>query len=44
MLPGEVLLVLAGDEIQFHGFINHIADGWALAADTTGSTLPASIH
>ena len=44
VLPGDVLLVLAGEDIQFHGFINTIADGWAIAADTNGSTLPASVH
>ncbi len=44
VLPGDVLLVLAGEDIQFHGFINAIAEGWATAADTSGSTLPASVH
>lgn len=44
VLPGDVLVVLAGEEIQFHGFINNISDGWAIAADTSGSTLPASVH
>jgi hypothetical protein len=39
--PGDVLLVLAGAEIQFHGFISNIADGWAYAADPRSSTLPA---
>lgn len=44
VLAGDVLLVLAGEEIQFHGFINNITDGWGVAADTNGSTLPASVH
>ena len=41
---GDVLLVLAGEEIQFHGFINNIAGGWAVAVDTQGSRLPAAIN
>jgi hypothetical protein len=41
---GDVLLVLSGEDIQFHGFINNIADGWATAADKRSSTLPASVH
>jgi hypothetical protein len=43
VLPGDVLLVLAGDDIHFHGFINNLADGWATAADPHGSQLPASV-
>jgi hypothetical protein len=41
---GDVLLILSGTEIQFHGFIGKIDDGWAMAADRTGSMLPARIH
>jgi hypothetical protein len=41
---GDVLLVLAGEDIQFHGFINGVVDGWAIAADKHGSTLPASVN
>jgi hypothetical protein len=41
---GDVLLVLSGEDIQFHGFINNIADGWAIATDKHSSTLPASVH
>jgi len=42
--PGDVLLVLSGEDIQFHGFINNVADGWATAADKRGSALPASVN
>ena len=41
---GDVLLVLSGEDIQFHGFINNITDGWATAADKQGSSLPASVN
>lgn len=43
VIPGDVLVVLAGDEIHFHGFINNVAEGWATAADLNGSQLPASV-
>jgi hypothetical protein len=42
--PGDVLLVLAGEDIQFHGFIGGVEAGWAVAADRNGSTLPAGVH
>ncbi|HEY0005549.1 MAG TPA: hypothetical protein VGB17_12125 [Pyrinomonadaceae bacterium] len=41
---GDVLLVLSGTEIQFHGMISSIADGWATASDHRGSLLPASVQ
>ena len=41
---GDVLLILAGTDIQFHGFIGKIEDGYAIAADRTGSILPAAVH
>jgi len=41
---GDVLLILAGTDIQFHGFIGGIEDGYAIAADRTGSMLPAAVH
>ena len=40
----DVLLVLSGTEIRFHGFISKIEDGWATATDRGGSMLPAGIH
>lgn len=39
---GDVLLVLSGSEIHFHGMIGQIADGWAIASDPRGSLLPAT--
>jgi len=36
---GDVLLILSGSDIQFHGFIGRIEGGYAIAADHTGSTL-----
>ena len=38
---GDILLVLSGTDIQFHGFIGKIEDGWGFAMDRTGSALPA---
>ena len=42
--PGDVLLVLSGSEIHFHGMIGSLVDGWAVASDTRGSLLPATIQ
>lgn len=41
---GDVLLVLSGSDIHFHGMISQIADGWAIASDRRGSLLPAIIQ
>jgi hypothetical protein len=41
---GDVLLILSGAEIHFHGFIGGIGDGYAVAADRTGSMLLAGVH
>ena len=41
---GDVLLVLSGEEIQFHGFIGAIEDGWAIAMDRRSSTLPVVVN
>ena len=41
---GDVLVVLSGDEIHFHGMIGQLADGWATATDRRGSLLPASVQ
>jgi hypothetical protein len=30
---GDVLALMDGEEIPFHGMIGQIADGWAVAAD-----------
>ncbi len=42
--PGDVLLILSGEEINFHGFIGGIENGWATATDRRGSSLPAGVH
>ena len=41
---GDVVLVLSGTEIHFHGMIGKIADGWAIATDRRGSLLPATVQ
>ncbi len=41
---GDVLLVLSGSEIHFHGMIGSLADGWATASDRRGSLLPATVQ
>jgi hypothetical protein len=37
---GDTLLVLDGPEIRFHGLISSIEDGWAVASDRRGSSIP----
>jgi hypothetical protein len=39
---GDMLLVLSGTEIHFHGMIGRISDGSAIATDRRGSLLPAT--
>jgi hypothetical protein len=41
---GDVLLVLSGTDIHFHGMIGSLADGWATASDPRGSLLPATVQ
>lgn len=41
---GDILLVLSGSEIHFHGMIGNLADGWATAADRRGSLLPVTVQ
>lgn len=41
---GDVLLVLSGTDIHFHGMIGKIADGFAIATDKRGSLLPATVQ
>lgn len=41
---GDILLVLSGSEIHFHGMIGSVADGWAIASDPRGSLLPATLQ
>jgi hypothetical protein len=42
--PGDVVVVLTGDEITFHGIIGKIEDGYAFASDPKGSLLPAGVQ
>ena len=41
---GDVLLVLSGTDIHFHGMIGQVADGWAIASDHRGSLLAATVQ
>jgi hypothetical protein len=41
---GDVIVVLSGSEIHFHGMIGKLADGWATATDRRGSLLPATVQ
>jgi hypothetical protein len=41
---GDVLLVLSGTDIHFHGMIGKTGDGWAVASDHRGSLLPATVQ
>ena len=41
---GDVLLVLSGSDIHFHGMIGSLSDGWAIASDRRGSFLPATVQ
>ena len=42
--PGDVVVVVSGDEISFHGIIGKIEDGYAFASDPKGSLLPAGVQ
>jgi hypothetical protein len=41
---GDVLVVLSGSEIHFHGMIGQLAEGWATASDRRGSLLAATVQ
>ena len=41
---GDVVVVLSGTEIFFHGMIGSLADGYAVAADRRGSLLAATVQ
>ena len=41
---GDVLVVLSGSEIYFHGMIGQVAEGWAIASDPRGSLLAATVQ
>lgn len=42
--PGDVTVVLSGEDIVFHGLIGKIEDGFAFASDPKGSLLPAGVQ
>ncbi|MDI1243242.1 MAG: hypothetical protein PSX80_15110 [bacterium] len=42
--PGDTIVVVAGDEIHFHGMIGKIEGGYAFASDPKGSLLPAGVQ
>ncbi len=41
---GDMLLVLSGSDIHFHGMIGAMEDGLATATDRRGSLLPATVQ
>ena len=41
---GDILLVLSGADIHFHGMIGQVGEGYAIASDHRGSLLPATIQ
>jgi len=41
---GDVIVVLSGSEIHFHGLIGQLGEGWAIASDRRGSLLPATVQ
>jgi hypothetical protein len=41
---GDVLLVLSGTDVHFHGMIGRTLDGYAIATDNRGSLLPATVQ
>lgn len=43
--PGDVVVVVTNDgEINFHGIVGKIEDGYAFASDPKGSLLPAGVQ
>ncbi len=42
--PGDVVVVLSGGEINFHGIIGKIEGGCAFASDPKGSLLPSTVQ
>ena len=41
---GDMLLVLSGTDIHFHGMIGRTEDGFGIASDPRGSLLPATVQ
>ncbi|MCI0420838.1 MAG: hypothetical protein L0387_26045 [Acidobacteria bacterium] len=42
--PGDVLLVLTGSDVHFHGLIGRIDEGWAVATDHRSLLPLPTIH
>jgi hypothetical protein len=42
--PGDVVVVVSGEDISFHGIIGKIEDGYAYASDPKGSLLSAGVQ
>ena len=42
--PGDVVVVVSGEDITFHGIIGKIEDRHAFASDPKGSLLPAGVQ
>ena len=42
--PGDVVVVVSGEDISFHGMIGKIEEGYAYVADPKGSLLPAGVQ
>lgn len=42
--PGDVAVVVSGEDIVFHGLIGKIENGFAFASDPKGSLLPAGVQ
>jgi hypothetical protein len=40
---GDVLVILDGTDILFHGMLSRMEDGWATASDPRNSLLPARL-
>lgn len=44
VVAGDVVVVLSGTDIHFHGMISSVENNHATASDTRGSLLPATIQ
>lgn len=40
---GDVLVILDGTDILFHGMLSQMDDGWATSSDPRGSLLPVTV-
>ena len=42
--PGDVLVVLSGSDILFHGLIMNVDQGWATCGDRNSLLPPGTVH